>query len=134
MSTKQLIGEPITAYDGTPYTVTVETWANEAPECVTVDGYACLVMLGPGTRSGRAAITGLIGNLQGALAVHDQAVEEIYAGLKVGDDAGRIRVAHEGEAQCTHPLGGTQCHRVEHVDGHHVAVDGDFDVIAVAHA
>jgi hypothetical protein len=133
--TNRQIGEPITTPDGNTYTVNIETWANEAPECITIEGYACLVAFDPGSRSGRAAIRRLQANLTLALAAHDEAANEIYAGLKVGDDTARVRVVAPDEAQCTYPLGDHQCHRVEHDDGHHVAVDGDtYQVIAVAHA
>jgi hypothetical protein len=108
-------------------------WANEAPDCVAIDGHACLMHLDPGTRSGRMAIERLRANLAEALRVHDVAVEEIYAGLKVGDDSARVRLAQRDEEQCTHPLGATQCHRVAHVDRHHVAVS-DYEVVAVSHA
>jgi hypothetical protein len=132
MSTRTHIGDAICTPDGQKYTVYVEHWANEAIDTVALDGPACLVFFDPGTRSGRTAITHLVNHLQSALIRHDAQVEEIYANLQPGSDATRIRVAGEKEAQCTTPIGNMQCHRVEHVDGHHVAVSDTAEGYLVA--
>lgn len=138
MATRTLIGEPIPTPDGHRYTVYTEHWANEAPDCVAIDGNACLVFFDPGSKAGRAAITNLIANLAGALTAHDKVVEEIYAGLRPGDDAARIRVAHESEPRCPTLINGDQCVRVDHADGHHVTtldtVKDGYVVAAVRHA
>lgn len=132
MATRTQIGDAIRDSVGDEYIVYLEHWADEAPDTVAIDGHACLVLLDPGTRTGHEAILALIGRLADALAEHDKAVEDIYAGLKVGDDATRVRLAAEREARCTVPLGTTGCHRVEHADGHHIAVC-DYTVTAVRH-
>lgn len=137
MTTRTLIGEPVITPDGHSYSVYTEHWANEAPDCLAIDGHACLVFCDPGSKQGRDAILTLIKNLAGALAAHDRAVEDIYAQLRPGDDAARIRVAvADAEPRCRALRNGDRCVRVDHADGHHVTtsdtVDG-YTVAAVAH-
>lgn len=131
MATRTLIGESIITPDGHSYSVYVEHWDNEAPDCLAIDGHACLVFCDPGSKQGRAAITALINNLQSALLHHDVVVEEIYAGLAPGDDAARIRVAHESEQRCRALRNGDRCVRVDHADGHHVTT---VDTVATGYA
>lgn len=120
-SNRTYIGDPVG--DGSnEVAVYIEHWANEAPDTVAIDGPACLVFFDPGTKVGREAIFGLIANLAKALTAHDQAVEDIYAELRPGDDATRIRVACKGEVQCRSLVNGTRCVRVDHADGHHVTI------------
>lgn len=61
------IGDPITDPQGNDYGVYVEQWADEAPDLLVVDGYACGLYLDPGTTTGRAAITGLVTNQRSTL-------------------------------------------------------------------
>lgn len=125
------IGDPVTTPDGNEYRVYLEHWANEAPDCLTLDGPACLVFLDPGTKTGRKAITDLIAHLQLALIRHDAAVDDIYTNLKVGGHPSCIRVASEKETRCGRSLAGDQCVRVEHVDSYHVTIDDTVDRYAV---
>lgn len=132
MSTEKRIGDTITAACGHIYEVRTRTWANEAPEAIVIEGYACALDFDPGTVAGRAELQKLRTNLANALIEHDIAIERIYGSLKIGDDTAHLRLAGENDAQCTQPIGQHQCHRVEHDDDHHVAVK-DYEVIAVSH-
>lgn len=131
MATRTLIGEPVITPDGHSYSVYTEHWANEAPDCLAIDGHACLVFCDPGSKQGRDAVLTLIKNLAGALDAHDRAVEDIYAHLTPGDDAARIRVAHESEPRCRALRNGDRCVRVDHADGHHVTT---VDTVATGYA
>lgn len=128
--------------NGGPLTISVEACGNDAPDTVTVSGYATLMYLDPGTAVGRAVIEGLRAHLGEALAMHDAAVERIYAELVVGNYCPDIRLpldvieGHPGEERCPHELGENRthrCDRVPHVDGHHVAISENHMVLAVEH-
>jgi hypothetical protein len=143
---KQQIGDPVdlpTRTNGIPgeqLTVTVEWYADEEPDCIEINGHACLVFFDPGTMTGRAQIRTLIGRLNQAMAFHTNRVEEIYGNLKDGDHCNNIRLPAKSEERCPRymftPCGqrGVQCSRAHHEDHHHVHVDDDYQVIAVLHA
>lgn len=137
MATRIQIGEPIPITGlAEPLTISIEQWADEAPDTVIVDGFACTLYLDPGTMAGRTQIEALRQRLADALAEHDKAIERIYSGLEVGGYCSNIRLPRDGELRCPHTasdagLPGMGCSRVQHADGHHVAVDDSYQVIAV---
>jgi len=133
MATNHQIGDPLALPDGTTVTVNVESCGHDEPDCITLDGYAVLMHLDPGTVDGRALIEDLRQRLTDAVDFHTAWVEEHIGRLKVGDDLGGVRLAGENEEQCTFPFVGALCGRPRHVDGHHVAVDANYEVVAVAH-
>jgi len=119
-------------------TVSLEQFGNEAPDCLVIDGHACLLYFDPGTATGRRQIQTLRNLLDQALADVAHRNEEIYGSLRVGDHCGLIRVPGEGEPRCPIAISVgdgvlAQCDRVEHVDRHHVVVDGNYLVVAVRH-
>jgi hypothetical protein len=139
MTTRSQIGHVITEVDGDELTVYLNQYAGEEPHEIQIDGRACTVSFDPSTATGRAATRTLIANLTAALTEHERACELLYSALKAGDWVVDIRVPIGDEPRCPHRAGlvdvlDFQCSRTTHDDYHHVAVDADYNVLAVRHA
>lgn len=132
------VGNVIQESNGDEITVYIDQYGAEAPDSVTVEGQACNIVFDPGTMDGQAQIEALRARLAEALANHERAVEEIYGKLRVGDYCTEIRLPVKDERRCAHTVTDGRmhwtCSRAQHVDFHHVNVDGDYRVIAVCHA
>jgi hypothetical protein len=139
MPTKRRLGTVVTPSKAT-FDVSLEQWANEAPDTLELNGYACLVFFDPGSATGRAQVRDLIRLLTQALDEVDAANVTMYRTLKPGDYCNTIRLpgVDDGETQCQLlvPRDGDQalqCSRVGHDDPHHVVIDADYRVLAVSH-
>lgn len=136
--TRTQVGDVLQEANGDELTVYVHQYADEEINEIEVNGVATMLSYDPSTHVGRAQIKGLIARLTKALLLHEQGCEKIYGQLKVGDWCVSIREPVGNEPRCPcelgHPrFGSIQCSRTTHNDPHHIAVDEDYNVIAVVH-
>jgi hypothetical protein len=136
--TRTQVGDVLQESNGDELHVYVHQYADEEINEIEVDGVAIMLSYDPSTHVGRAQVKALIARLNEALTLHEQGCVKLYGGLKVGDWCVSIREPVGNEPRCPSELphpehGSVQCSRTTHNDPHHVTVDADYNVIAVAH-
>ena len=122
---------------GDEFLIYLHEFSDEEPNEVQITGRASEISFDPSSPAGRAGVLTLIDRLSEALREHELACQRLYGKLSVGDFCGEIREPVGDEPQCAYvfngPIARPRCSRVEHADGHHVAVDDNYQVIAVTH-
>lgn len=135
--TRTQIGNVLTESDGTGLLVYVHQYADEEPDAIQISGHACDVVFDPSSPRSRQQVLDLCARLAEAITFHQRRCEQLYGDVQVGDWCPEIREPIDDEPQCAYvfngPIARPRCSRVEHADGHHVAVDDNYQVIAVTH-